>query len=67
MLISIEVMLIIIIIIIIIIILISDSSVGIATDYGFDSWQEQTGSEAHPISYPLGTGGSFPGGETARA
>jgi hypothetical protein len=23
----------------------------------------QTGSEAHPASYPLGTGGSFPGGK----
>jgi hypothetical protein len=23
----------------------------------------QTGSEAHPASYPMGTGGSFPGGK----
>jgi hypothetical protein len=27
----------------------------------------QTGSEAHPASYPMGTGGSFPGGKAARA
>jgi hypothetical protein len=25
----------------------------------------QTGSEAHPDSYPMGTGGSFPGGKAA--
>jgi hypothetical protein len=23
----------------------------------------QTGSEAHPVSYPMGTGGPFPGGK----
>jgi hypothetical protein len=27
----------------------------------------QTGSEAHPASYPMGTWGSFPGGKTAGA
>jgi hypothetical protein len=27
----------------------------------------QTGSGAHPASYPMGTGGSFPGGKAARA
>jgi hypothetical protein len=27
----------------------------------------QTGSEAHPASYPMGTGGAFPGGEAAGA
>jgi hypothetical protein len=27
----------------------------------------QTGSEAHPASYPMGTGGSFPGGKAAAA
>jgi hypothetical protein len=27
----------------------------------------QTGSGAHPASYPLGTGGSFPGGKVAGA
>jgi hypothetical protein len=27
----------------------------------------QTGSGAHPASYPVGTGGSFPGGEVAGA
>jgi hypothetical protein len=26
----------------------------------------QTGSRAHPASYPIGTGGSFPGGKAAR-
>jgi hypothetical protein len=25
----------------------------------------QNGSEAHPTSYPMGTGGSFPGGKAA--
>jgi hypothetical protein len=44
-----------------------DSSVGIATRYGidglrFDSRQRRyfsiTSSEAHPVSYPMGTGGS---------
>jgi hypothetical protein len=43
---------------------------------GFDSWhgQEisllhrvQTGSGAHPASYPMGIGGSFPGGKVAGA
>jgi hypothetical protein len=27
----------------------------------------QTGSEVHPTSYPMGTGGSFPGGKAAGA
>jgi hypothetical protein len=27
----------------------------------------QAGSGAHPASYPMGTGGSFPGGKTAGA
>jgi hypothetical protein len=27
----------------------------------------QNGSGAHPASYPMGTGGSFPGGTAARA
>jgi hypothetical protein len=48
-------------------------SVGIATSYGFDDsgigvpWHfsllhsVQTSSGAHPASYPMGTGGSFPG------
>jgi hypothetical protein len=27
----------------------------------------QTGSGVHPTSYPMGTGGSFPGGKAARA
>jgi hypothetical protein len=27
----------------------------------------QNGSEAHPASYPMGTGGSFPGGKAAGA
>jgi hypothetical protein len=27
----------------------------------------QTGSEAHPASYPMGTGGAFPGGKAAGA
>jgi hypothetical protein len=26
-----------------------------------------TGSGAHPVSYPMGTGGSFPGGKAAGA
>jgi hypothetical protein len=49
-----------------------DSVVGIATSYGLD--QEfsllqivQTSSEVHPTSYPMGTGGSFPGGKAAGA
>jgi hypothetical protein len=56
-----------------------DSVVGIATSYGLDDRGVgvrvpidkkfsvlkivQTGSEIHPTSYPMGTGGSFPGGE----
>jgi hypothetical protein len=27
----------------------------------------QTGSEAYPASYPVGTGGSFPGGKAAES
>jgi len=48
-----------------------DSSVGIATGYGLDdrmigSWdfflrhRVQTDSGAHPASYPMSIGGSFP-------
>jgi hypothetical protein len=60
-----------------------DSSVGIATGYllttegsEFESrWGQefshlqviQTGSGVHPTSYPMGTGGSFPGGKVAGA
>jgi hypothetical protein len=60
-----------------------DSSVGIATGYGLDDgWVGvlvpvgpkifssplvQTGSQAHPASYPMGTGGSFPGGKAVGA
>jgi hypothetical protein len=51
-----------------------DSSVGTATGYGLDDrlGQEfsllnvvQTGSGAYPASYPMGTGGFFPGGKAA--
>jgi hypothetical protein len=52
-----------------------DSSVVIVTDCGLDGWgfipgrgkgffsfpQCQTGSEVHPVSSPVGTGGSFRG------
>jgi hypothetical protein len=57
------------------------SVVGIATGYGLDDrgvgvrvpvrpefsllHVVQTGSGAHPTSYPIGTGGSFPGGKVA--
>jgi hypothetical protein len=60
-----------------------DSIVGMATGMGwmregseFESHYSQefsflhvvqTGSGAHPASYPMGTGGSFPGGEAAGA
>jgi hypothetical protein len=60
-----------------------DSSVGIATGYGLDDRGVgvrvpvgseysllhivQTGSGAHPASYPMGTGGSFPDGKAAGA
>jgi hypothetical protein len=58
-----------------------DSVVGIATGYGLDDRAVgvrvpvvknflhvvQTGSRAHPVSYPMGTGGSFPGGKAAGA
>jgi hypothetical protein len=45
-----------------------DSSVGVALGYGLDGWGSipgsshsvQTGSEAHPASYPIGTGANFP-------
>jgi hypothetical protein len=56
-----------------------DSSVGIATAYGLDDrgagvrvpvgsefsllYIVCTGSGAHPASYPMGTGGSFPEGK----
>jgi hypothetical protein len=58
-----------------------DSAVGIATGYGLDNQgvgvrvpvgqkfsllhAVQTGSGAHPASYPMGTGGSFSGAKTA--
>jgi hypothetical protein len=58
-----------------------DSVVGIATSYGLDDRgvgvrvpvgsrifsfpNRQTDSEIHPTSYPIGTGGSFPGGKAA--
>jgi len=50
-------------------------------DYGLDNWgvripagarnfyihhRVQTGSVTHPVSYEMGTRGSFPGGKTAR-
>jgi hypothetical protein len=59
-----------------------DSVVGIATGYGLEKrgigvpspgrvknflHVVQTGSEAHPASYPLGSGGSFLGGKAAEA
>jgi hypothetical protein len=59
-----------------------DSSVGIATDYGLDDkevevrisvwarfclFSAQTVSWTHPASYPMGTGGSFPGDKAAGA
>jgi hypothetical protein len=57
-----------------------DSSVGIVTGYGLDGpvrfaavqdfsllHSVQTDSGAHPASYPMGTGGSFPEGKVAEA
>jgi hypothetical protein len=60
-----------------------DSSVGIETSFGLDDWGVgvrvwygqkvsllhvvQTGSGAHPASYRMGTGDSFPGGKAAGA
>jgi hypothetical protein len=58
-----------------------DSSVGIVTGYGLDKWGRssspgmvknflpvvQTGSGAHPASFPMGPGGFFPGGKATRA
>jgi hypothetical protein len=59
-----------------------DSAVGIATSYGQPRGRSsspgggqefsllqivQTGSEIHPTSYPMDTGGSFPRGKTAGA
>jgi hypothetical protein len=57
-----------------------DSSVGIATGYGLNARVRfpavkdfsllhsiQTDSGAHPASYPMGTGGSFPGGKAGEA
>jgi hypothetical protein len=60
-----------------------DSAVGIATDYRLDDrgvgvkspgrvknflfHVVQTGSGAHPTSYTMGTGYSFPGGKAAEA
>jgi hypothetical protein len=57
------------------------SKAGIATGYGLDGWgwipgrgkrfyllySVQTGSGAHPASYPRGTEGCFPGGKVAGA
>jgi hypothetical protein len=59
--------------------LVRSSSGSIVSDYGLDDWAievrsptvsdfssspcVQTGSGAHPASYPMGTGGSFPGGK----
>jgi hypothetical protein len=56
------------------------SSVSIATDYGLHGWgsipegtrflsssQPPDRLWAHPASYPMGTGGSFPGGKTTGA
>jgi hypothetical protein len=56
----------------------TESVVGIATSYGLDDRGVgvleysllqivQTGSEVHPTSYPMGTGGSFPGGKAVGA
>jgi hypothetical protein len=60
-----------------------DSAVGIATGYGLDDqgvgvrvlvgqdfsilYVVETGSGVHPPSYPIGTGGSFPGSKAAGA
>jgi hypothetical protein len=56
-----------------------DSSVGIAMGYGLDGRGSakardfsllpsvQTGCGAHPASYPMCTGGFFPGGKAAAA
>jgi hypothetical protein len=60
-----------------------DSVVGMAIDYGLDDrlvgvripvrskmfflHVVHTGSGAHPVSYPMGTGVSFPGGKAAEA
>jgi hypothetical protein len=62
---------------------IQDSAVGIATSYGLDDqgieFESQWGQEfsllhvvqtdpgAHHTSYPMGTGGPFPGGKAAGA
>jgi hypothetical protein len=44
------------------------SVVGMATGYGLDDrGVVQTGSGVHPTSYPMGTGGSFPGSKAAGA
>jgi hypothetical protein len=48
-----------------------DSLVGTATGYGLDGQGYsllhivQTGSAAQPASYPMTTGGTFPGGKAA--
>jgi ABC-type Mn2+/Zn2+ transport system permease subunit len=49
-----------------------NSSFGIATGYWLDGRDSflgsvQTGSGAHPASYPMGTAVSFPGGKAAEA
>jgi hypothetical protein len=47
---------------------IAQSAWGRAGQPGFESWQSvQSGSGAHPASYPMVTRGSFTGGKTARA
>jgi hypothetical protein len=50
----------------------SDSSVGIATGYRLDGpgsnlHSVQTDFEAHSASYPMDSGGSFPGGKAVGA
>jgi hypothetical protein len=44
-----------------------DWTIGVRSLTGADDFSSssciQTGSGAHPVSYPMGTGGSFPGGK----
>jgi hypothetical protein len=46
-----------------------DRGVGVRVPVGVKNFSlvyiVQTGSGAHPTSYPMGTGGSFPGGKAA--
>jgi hypothetical protein len=45
-----------------------DRGVGVRVSVGSRIFSSRTtGSGAHPASYPMGTGGSFPGGEAAGA